>query len=201
MELKDFFAPGMAFVGVIVGAATAIAKDVYLQCWKDKGALKYLVVMVVFALDKYVNDAAAVVMDDGEPDLDDQYHSRSPVAELPTFKPEDIKVEWTVLSPELTYRVFNLGPQTAHAVGAIDYEAEQASAPNYPEVFEERQVQFAELGLAAAELADDLRRLVNLPGYKLSGNWNPVAVMQTRRTELFELRRKRAERERLNPDD
>ena len=85
-------------------------------------------------------------------------------------------------------------------MGAIDFEAEQAGPPDYEEFFEERQVQFAELGLAAAELADELRRLVKLPGPKQSGKWNPVAAMQTRRAELSERRRERAKRERLNPE-
>lgn len=189
MELKDFITPLTGLLGVLVGGFIAVWKDLTLQKRKDRKALEYLAVMVVFALDKYVSKAALVVCDSGETDEDGCTY---PAEELPTFKPEDIKVEWTALSTDMAYRIFDIAARTDDAHGAVAAAGEHAGPPDYEEAFEERQMQFSELGLLADALSQELRKLANLPERTKNPHWDPVAQMKVRRAMRIERQKKRA---------
>ena len=199
MDAKDFIAPVSGFLGVLVGGLITVLKDVYLQWRKDRKALEYLAVMVVFALDKFVSEAATVVTDNGETDYEDG--CTYTVAALPHFKPEDIKVDWTALLPDMVYQIFNLSARTEYAHGAVASAGENAGPPDYEEVFEERQMQFSELGLAADELARDLRKLASLQDRTKNPHWDPVEEMRSRRAKLIERREARAKQNSLDDLD
>ena len=195
MDVKDLIAPVSARVGGLVGGGITLLTALALPWRKDKKSLEYLAIMVVFALDKYLSEAAAVALDDGEEDEEGYVHKTTTA---PDFKPEELKVEWTTLPPGLVYRIFDLTPRTADAVAAIDVTAEHADPPDYEQYFEERQLQFAELALVAAQLAAELRQLAKLPKRTKNPHWDAVAEVNAKRTKLLD---QQAARERRNRRD
>ena len=102
------------------------------------------------------------------------------------------------MPPGLVYRIFDLTPRTADAVAAIDVTAEHADPPDYEQYFEERQLQFAELALVAAQLAAELRQLAKLPKRTKNPHWDAVAEVNAKRTKLLD---QQAARERRNRRD
>ena len=71
--------------------------------------------------------------------------------------------------------------------GAFEYDA---GPPDYEEGFEERQYQYAVLGLKAAYLADQLRTNYGVPMRECS-DWNPIEYLNAQKVKIFEIRAKR----------
>lgn len=197
MEFKDYASGVFGLGGVIVGAALTTLKDVYLQARKERKVLQYLGVQASFALDAYVHGALEVVCDDG---LDDgQRDDRGflqPIAEYPEIRPEKLDVEWTALPADLMHEIFDLPIRTKDAIGAIGQLAEYGiGPPDYEDYFEERVIQFASLGLHAADLADRIRSLAALPGRRVTSTWNPIEELRARSAKAMDRRLAREARQ------
>jgi hypothetical protein len=82
-------------------------------------------------------------------------------------------VDWKSISPELAFRIMSIdhrveyADQTIRAVGDL-----VAAPPDYEEYFEERIAQYAEVGLAAFALANELRQTYRIPNSEV-GSWEP----------------------------
>ena len=68
-----------------------------------------------------------------------------------------------------------------------------ATPPDFSEGFEERQLQYACLGLLALKLAEKLRRYAGLTPRE-TGEWNPAEYMERCKAEIESLRHERASR-------
>jgi hypothetical protein len=187
-------------LGVALGAALAVLREWWFQGRKTRKEAEYLAVRVSCALEAYVSGCSDVAGDDGLCDgqPDEKGYSHIQVT-APKFEPDALAVEWKSLPRELMYRVLDLplrAEEAAHRVsGAFRY---QASPPDYSEGFEERQFQYALLGLAASDLAADLRRYVGLPG-RAAGEWDPVQFMREQKAKIDSLRAERARQHQLHP--
>jgi hypothetical protein len=177
-------------IGVALGALLTVAKDWWFQRRENRKDAEYLAIQVSCALEQYVGRCADVVGDDGlsygQPD--ENGYRRIQVA-TPTFNPELLKVEWKSLPANLMYEVLDFPYKAEVAnqsvVGTFEYEA---TPPDFDEGFEERQLQFANLGIAASKLAAKLREHVGLPA-KCVGAWDLIGYMEEQKTAI-ELRRK-----------
>jgi hypothetical protein len=128
---------------------------------------------------------------DGE---EDQDGCTQTTTSTPDFKPDGLSVEWTSLPATLLYRIFDLSARTADADAAIGAAAEHAGPPDYEQIFVERQMQFSELGLVAAQLAAELRTLAKLPGRTENEHWDPVSEIKRKRDKLIEREKLRREK-------
>lgn len=145
--------------------------------WKNKAEKQeertrsgqYLSARVVTVLDPFIMQCAEVVSDDGVYDEEGYRHTSisAPAIEYPQ------DVDWKAIDPELMYRVLMLPNQVADAEQSIGNVGEHvASPPDYEEYFEERQFQYAKVGLIALQLASDLRCASHLPPKDYSA-WDP----------------------------
>lgn len=169
-------------IGVVLGVLLNAIKEWWFQKRKNKKDLEYLAIRISCILDTFVNGCADVVADDGlcygQPDQDG---CRSIQTKTPNFDPLSVDVEWKALPANLMHEVLSLPNQVEAAnnkiSGAFEYAA---SPPNYEEGFEERQFQYAALGLKAYGLASKLRSFVNLPPQVTPApeEWNPVKLMR-----------------------
>lgn len=179
-------------IGVLVGSFLAIAKEWYFHSRKDRKDAEYLSIQVSCALERYVARCADVVADDGlccgQPDEDG--YSRIQVSP-PTFEPESLKVEWKSLPASLMYEILDFPYKAEIASQKVDGAFEYAATPpDFDEGFEERQIQYANLGIAASELAAKLRKHVGLPPRE-PGEWDPVQYMKEQKSAIELLREKR----------
>lgn len=187
-------------IGVVLGALLTVAKDWWFQRRENRKDAEYLAIQVSCALEQYVGRCAEVVGDDGlSYGLPDENGYRRIQVATPSFNPELLNVEWKSLPANLMYEVLDF-PYKAEVAsqsvaGAFDYEA---APPDFEEGFEERQLQFAILGIAASELAAKLREHVGLPA-KCVGDWNPVRYMENQKIAIEQKRMERANDIHLEP--
>ncbi|MGY6564207.1 MAG: hypothetical protein ACXIU5_05660 [Halomonadaceae bacterium] len=180
-------------IGVICGSLLAALKEWWLQRLNNKRDSAYLAARTSILLDKYVLACAEVVADDGlcygQPDKDG-YHS--PQVEPPSLELQQLEVEWRSLPVQLMYEILDLPYKTEVAERSIQGVKEHvASPPDFEEFFEERQLQYAQLGLLAAELSTRLRKHARLPA-RLAGAWDPISYMQDAEEQITKLREQRA---------
>jgi len=178
------------FVGAVLTALLTWTREVLADRRTRGRAARYLAIRVVCILDKYVERCAEVVSDQGEPDeqgcLAPQVSSPPP----PEFPPD---LDWRSIDHALMYRLLSMPNEAEAAASSVAAITEYvAGPPDYAEYFEERQVQYAKLGLAAFVLTEELRKTYGIPALEF-GAWNPVDRLNKARKEVEEERRKRQE--------
>lgn len=178
-------------VGVALGGMLTHVREWWFQRRQEAKDAGFLVILVSRQLDLYVSNCASVVADDGQPGMGDYYH---PTTSIPKFKLELLEVEWKSLSVELINEIFDFQFWAEQAENKSSDAFEYASPPDFKEGFEERQYQYASVGIRAHELANRLRAHVGLPPRQYTGNWNPIDFM---RGEISKIEKRRIE---LNPD-
>lgn len=110
----------------------------------------------------------------------------------PQFDPHAFSVEWKSLPASLMYEILDFPYQTELASKNVSAAFEYAATPpDFSEGFEERQLQYASLGLAALKLAQKLRDYANLPPRDVS-EWNPSEYMENHKIDIESRRNTRA---------
>ena len=128
-------------------------------------------------LDRYVSECVAVVHDDGLSYGRDSAGRRSPQCTLPKFEPQSIDVEWKSLPASLMYKILSFPNEAKESNAKIDAVDEfVATPPDFDEFFDERQFQYSILGLKAAELALELRKLGKIPENVF--DWDPTTIFK-----------------------
>lgn len=172
-------------IGVVLGVLLTVAKEFWFQSRKNKKDAEYLAIQIACMLERYVIGCAEVARDDGlyhgQPDSDG--YSRIRVS-VPKFEPESIEVEWKSLPAHLMYEVLSLPNEIEIANSRIDAVFDcVALPPELEEGFEERQYQYALLGIKASKLASMLRKHANLPE-RMSSDWDPVKIMEEQKLKI-----------------
>lgn len=185
-------------IGIVLGVLLNAVKEWWFQKRMNKKELEYLAIRISCILDTFVKGCVDVVADDGlcygQPDQDGY---RSIQAKTPNFDPLSVEVEWKTLPAEIMYEVLSFPNQIEaenHKIsGAFEYAA---FPPDYEEGFEERQLQYATLGLKAHSLASKLRSIGNLhlQSTPAPDEWNPVLFMKKKINEIEKVQKERAAR-------
>lgn len=142
---------------------------------KRQKELLYITTELVFTLEIFAEECARVADDTGEPDERGEYR---PTTKTPELEISDIKGDWRTLPALIMYRIRELPVLMNEALRNISAAAEHDWAPYYTESFQERQYQYARLGLKALTLARRLRQLAGLPGTRLDATeWSAQPVL------------------------
>lgn len=148
-------------IGVVIGSFLTIAKELWFQHQRFKKDATFLSIKVSCELLKFAGSCASVAGDHGEEDDKGYWIART---STPDFKPEAFDVEWKALPSGLMFEVLDLPFLIEQADEEIaDVYEHAASPPDYAEWYEERQLQYATLGLLALKLAQRLRAHTGLP--------------------------------------
>jgi hypothetical protein len=124
---------------------------------------KYLAIRMVCVLDKYIEDCAEVVKDDGlsfgqrdhEGCLKPQVKSPS----APVF-PED--VDWRAIDQDLMYKLLSMSSEVDAADRMIKFSENIASPPDFEDWFDERGFYYSQFGLTAYKLSEELSKRYNI---------------------------------------
>lgn len=187
-------------LGVALGALLTVVREWWFQSRKNRKEAEYLAIQVSCELERYAARCADVVGDDGLCHGQPDEHGYCAIqVEAPKFDPMSFKVEWKSLPTDLMYEILNFPYNAEIADHAISNTFEYAAdPPDYCEGFEERQFQYAILGIAASRLATNLRKHVDLPS-RAVGDWDPVRYMEEKKSAVESRRAERAARHSL-PD-
>ena len=180
--------------GVIIGAFLAW----FQAAWSDRRVrerhARYLAIRAVCVLDRYLDSCADVAIDDGlcEGQLNDE-GCLEPQVSLPPPPAFSDDMDWKSIPHELMYRLLSLPSDAEVANRMIDGIAEHDTPPDYARFFEERQYQYAKLGLRAFKLTNEIRKGYGIPSREW-GEWNPVEHLGNVKTNIEQDRLKRAAR-------
>lgn len=148
-------------IGVVVGSFLTIAKEWWFQHRISKKDATFLSIKVSCELLKFAGSCANVAGDHGE---EDGNGCCIPRTSTPDFKPEALDVEWKALPDDMMFEVLDLPFKIEQADETISAVYEHvAGPPDYSEWYEERQLQYATLGLFALNVASQLRSYAGLP--------------------------------------
>lgn len=180
-------------VGVVIGGLLTVAKEWWFHSRKNRKDAEYLSIQVSCELERYVARCAEVVGDNGlcqgQPD-EKGYHTSQ--VEPPKFEPKSFNVEWKSLPANLMYEILDFPYKAEVACQSVSAAFKYtATPPDYWEGFEERQFQYATLGIAASQLATKLCNHVGLPARSV-GDWNPVHYMEEKKSAIELQRAERA---------
>lgn len=172
---------GAGLFGVLVGSSISWLQAYWLsekdkrkvQEEREKSA-RYLAIRIVCILDKFLLDCAEIVKDDGL-----SHGQRTPQGCLepqvtcppvPAF-PDDI--DWKSIDHDLMYKLLSFPADIEASNRIIEAAWEHAAAPDFEEGFEERAFWYAQFGLNAYKLADELSKKYGIKE-KVYKDWNPV---------------------------
>lgn len=152
--------------GVWLGSWLTTRRDAERERGRIEKESKYLAILVLAHLDRFVRQCSEVSYDngtiEGRPASDDGiYHEFTVPA--PRFDPLDLKVDWKVLPADLMYDILDLPNKTEQLQDEVNGVREHDEPPDYTHTFWTRQHGFAELGLEVSALARRLRQHAGLP--------------------------------------
>ena len=185
-------------IGVVVGALLTMGKEWWFKRTERRKNTEYLAAQIGCFLDRFVDQCCDVVNDNGtvhgQPDPDGYYH---PQVELPDFLPLSVPVDWKSLPGPLMHALLRFPREIETARHSIASTFEfVANPPDYAEGFEERQMQFAALGIKAGDLATALRKEAGFASESPS-EWDPVDHLRCVKTSMEKSRAAR-EQSQLN---
>ena len=170
----DLLVAAIGFAGVLVGAAIAVIGQWLIIKRNEESESAYVAANLVAALDQLAHDCGSVAFDDGTSDgqpAEDGYH----YIQIPTpvFSLPESQTNLKHLSAATTYKVLVLPNRIKSIERLISHEWENDSPPDFPSTFQLRQYSFANLGIDAANLAEEIRKehkILSRP----SDIWNPL---------------------------
>lgn len=187
----------VGLVGVVLGSFLTNFKDLVTHFLKRRSKGRYAAVRLVAILNEYAQKCVSVVADDGtcegrpagRTSQGEEYlEAQVTTPSYPNY-PEDI--DWQSISFKLMYRVLSL-PNTAQETDRyIDGAAEHSFPPDYEEFFSARQEGYANLGVEAIRLVEELRKEFDLPSppkHFWDWGWDTKKYFEDKITE-FEKRR------------
>ena len=141
------------FLGVLVGALIPLAKEEFHRYRSRKERALYLAARVICILDEYIDKCEEVVQDNGGAD-------GYPAVDLLAAPDFPADIDWKTIDSKLMFRILGFSNKV-HAKNWLIYYAPYL--PDDAEVYAVRQTSYAELGLQAIEIIEDLKKLFNLP--------------------------------------
>lgn len=152
--------------GVVVGSFIPIVREWFM----DRKRRAYAAIRVVCVLDKFVEDCAKAVGQEGQDDL-------LPVSPWPTGLDYPADLDWRLLDGKLIYRLLALPNRAAAAANAVSFVSEVASTEHDPQHLTTVNERYVPLGISAAGLARELRCLYGLPEGERA-DWNPLEYLK-----------------------
>ena len=178
-------------IGVLIGSCITWFQAVWASKRELDRSARYLAIRLVCIFDKYLEDCAAVVRDDGlncGMRTKDGYLEAQVMAPGPPVYPSD--VDWKSIDHELMYKILSFPSDVEGAEGIISSAWEMSGPPDYDDWFIERAFRYAQFGLVAYALAEDLSKKYDIQK-KTYKNWDPVAELKD---NLEKIQIKRAKR-------
>ncbi|WLD24318.1 hypothetical protein NU10_02640 [Flavobacterium dauae] len=180
-------------VGVLVGSAISWFQVHWTNKQAAKKNAKYLAIRVVCVLDKFVEDCADVISDDGL-----SFGQRTPDGLLqpqvkapgPPIFPED--VDWRSIEHELMYKILSLPSEVEGADRMIKFSESIAGPPDFEDWFNERSFHYSQLGLVAYKLSEELCEKYGIQK-KTYNDWDPLEGLKAELNTVEKRRQKRME--------
>ena len=176
----------IGLVGVVVGSAITITKDVWTSRLDRRRQGSYSAIRLICILEEYADKCIDVANDDGtvggqpagREESGEDYCESQAAAPDPLNFPEDIA--WRSLPESLMHRILALPNKARSTNRHIEASGEYAFPPDYAEFFKPRQAGYAQLALDALAIMEDLRKAFGISvesRTSLNTDWDPKAFL------------------------
>ncbi|MDH6252501.1 hypothetical protein M2347_002228 [Chryseobacterium sp. H1D6B] len=180
-------------IGVLVGSGISWFQSHWTSRKESEKNARYLAIRLVCILDKYMEDCADVVKDDG---LSEGQRSAegclSPQVKIPAAPHYPDDIDWKSIDPDLMFALLSFPSEIENGNRMIDATEIISMAPNYQDWFDERRFYYCQFGLIAYKLSNELSEKYGIKK-KQYNDWDPakdfssglraVAVRRNHRTE------------------
>ncbi|ECN5820979.1 hypothetical protein GT147_004093 [Salmonella enterica] len=169
---------GAALGGVCLTHHYARSREEKAASSRRHAELYFISTELVFRLERYAQECADVVKDEGQED--DKEYTRTTIS-AEAFSADDIDGDWRVLPARIMYRIRELTVLIPEANRYISVIYEFNATPDWQMTFRERRYQYSRLGMRAVLLAKRLRKLNGMPSSHLDNGscWSVQHVLWT----------------------
>ncbi|MDR6372334.1 hypothetical protein J2795_003007 [Chryseobacterium bernardetii] len=162
-------------IGVLIGSGISWLQSYWTAKRETAKSARYLAIRLVCILDKYMEDCASVVKDDGL--FEGQRSSEGclvPQVKSPPIPkyPEDI--DWKSIDHNLMFDLLSFPSEIEDGNRMIRESDNIAFPPDYQEWFDERKFYYCRFGLIAFKMSNDLANKYGIKKKKYN-NWDPVS--------------------------
>lgn len=191
-------------IGVVVGSALTIAKDSVVAWKRRREDASYSAIRLILILDQYADLCVDVVLDDGtsygrpagRTDSGEEYYL--PQVNLPPFPEYPDEIAWRSLPISMTNQILSLPNKAKNTDSYIIFLCKNYGFPPDEYIFfEARQKGYADLGIDALTLADQLAKQYQFETTHkpdLGFDWDRMAVLRDKVAEIEKRRKKREPR-------
>ncbi|KAB7702096.1 hypothetical protein GBN33_03075 [Plesiomonas shigelloides] len=180
----------IGILGVIIGFLLNFVKELFTSRSVRKKEAEYLAIRMICIFEPFLHKCVSVAYDDGLTDKDGYSHAQT---STPDIDVEIKDVNWKSLPSELMYEILYFPSLIKNANRYISDVAENNSTPpDFDEVFEERQYQYALIGIKAAAIIEKLKSEYDIDRSNTgSGHGYAIEHLIKRKSIIDSIRRSR----------
>ncbi|MFY7988122.1 MAG: hypothetical protein ACOVNP_04510 [Flavobacterium sp.] len=161
--------------GVLLGSGISWFQSYWSDTRNRNKNARYLAIRVVCILDKYIEECANVIKDNGlshgqrneDGYLEPQVNSPGP----PVY-PDD--VDWKSINHDLMFQILSFPSEVEDGDRFIKATWNIAGPPDFEDWFIERRFQYSKFGLIACKLSHDLSKKYGIQK-KIYNDWDPIS--------------------------
>lgn len=180
-------------IGVLVGSGISWFQSHWTTKKEAEKNARYLAIRVVCILDKYMEDCANVVKDDGlsegQRSAEGCLCSQVKIPVAPSY-PDDI--DWKSIDPDLMFALLSFPSEIEDGNRMIDSTEIISMPPDYRDYFDERKLHYCSFGLMALKLSKELSGKYGIKNKKYN-DWDPVKYFSTELRAVTKRRNHRTE--------
>lgn len=176
----------------LMGAASAVAvpliyntvKEAIWETKKRKREERYIVVQLIFMLDKYISQCEFLSYNDGIYDPEKEYKVTGYVK--PELQLSSVKGDYKYLDADMLYRLYSIDSKCAQVISELSNldDSYFDDAPDCTGYYARRQELYAKHGLYVIELSENICRKFRIKHVSWEGGFNPAVSIRERLVQI-----------------
>ncbi len=175
-----------------MGAASAVAvpliyntvKEAIWETKKRKREERYIVIQLIFMLDKYISQCEFLSYNDGIYDPEKEYKVTGYVK--PELQLSSVKGDYKYLDTDMLYRLYSIDSKCAQVISELSNldDSYFDDAPDCTGYYARRQELYAKHGLYVIELSENICRKFRIKHVSWEGGFNPAVSIRERLVQI-----------------
>jgi len=175
-----------------MGAASAVAvpliyntvKEAIWETKKRKREERYIVIQLIFMLDKYISQCEFLSYNDGIYDPEKEYKVTGYVK--PELQLSSVKGDYKYLDADMLYRLYSIDSKCAQVISELSNldDSYFDDAPDCTGYYARRQELYAKHGLYVIELSENICRKFRIKHVSWEGGFNPAVSIRERLVQI-----------------
>ncbi|WP_036966747.1 hypothetical protein [Providencia alcalifaciens] len=176
----------------LIGAASAIAtpliyntvKEAFWETKKRKREERYIVIQLIFMLDKYISQCEFLSYNDGIYDPEKKYKVTDYVK--PELQLSLVKGDYKYLDADMLYRLYSIDSKCAQVIRELSNldDSYFDDAPDFSGYYAKRQELYAKHGLYVIELSENICRKFRIKHVSWERGFNPAVSIRKRLVKI-----------------